>query len=548
MKFTASDFRRRIHSATPNAFKEPQRKQAVTLQKSLLLLLLVFQLVTMVYFSVQKEGFHLDEIYSYGLSNSYYIPFLDRTPEFETEWLDGNTFKDYVIVQPDERFAYDSVIYNQEQDVHPPLFYLLLHTICSIFYGTFSKWTGLGLNLFIFLLIELALFKLAKSLTQDLTAAFFTVAMYGFSIGAVDTITYIRMYALLTLWVILFIYAHRWIWESGKNVVGEATWKDTLLLFLLTVLGTLTQYYFLIFAFFFCGCTCLYLLTSKQWKSMLRYGLFEVLGVVFSGLLFPAMWSHLISGNLGKEMIANMKAGEGWNEHLRKFLDICDQDILFGYWKYIKLIAGIALAVYLVKTLLFNVHLSYAAEEKTLKIWTEPVVDGHLNIQFSSPASMVWVMAITCVCYIATIARIAPWQADRYIMCIFPCIAFFAILLLYTILPKRIRTVRVHAFMLALLLLLSARSYQSGKMGYLEIGSTERTEKWRNMQNCRSLLCIRTPGGTCISRMSLWNTQKSFSAIWTIYPHWRMRPRTETYLAGIFCISNLETMKRLSPR
>ena len=40
----------------------------------------------------------------------------------------------------DNRFNYASVYYNQIQDVHPPLFYMLVHTISSIFNNTFSKY------------------------------------------------------------------------------------------------------------------------------------------------------------------------------------------------------------------------------------------------------------------------------------------------------------------------------------------------------------------------------------------------------------------------
>ena len=33
-------------------------------------------------------------------------------------------------------------------DVHPPLFYIVLHTICSCFSGSFSKWFGIIPNIF----------------------------------------------------------------------------------------------------------------------------------------------------------------------------------------------------------------------------------------------------------------------------------------------------------------------------------------------------------------------------------------------------------------
>lgn len=83
------------------------------------------------WWAVRKEGFFLDEIYSYGLANSSYVPFLS--------WLHGgeqvangklpeavftqSEFLNYVAPQESTRFDYASVYYNQTQDVHPPLFY-----------------------------------------------------------------------------------------------------------------------------------------------------------------------------------------------------------------------------------------------------------------------------------------------------------------------------------------------------------------------------------------------------------------------------------------
>ena len=76
------------------------------------------------WWAVRKEGFFLDEIYSYGLANSSYVPFLS--------WLHGgeqvangklpeavftqSEFLNYVAPQGSTRFDYASVYYNQTQD------------------------------------------------------------------------------------------------------------------------------------------------------------------------------------------------------------------------------------------------------------------------------------------------------------------------------------------------------------------------------------------------------------------------------------------------
>ena len=79
------------------------------------------------WWAVRKEGFFLDEIYSYGLANSSYAPFLNWYYNGEHSF-DGNLpeavfeqqdFVNYISVQKNDRFNYASVYYNQTQEIHP---------------------------------------------------------------------------------------------------------------------------------------------------------------------------------------------------------------------------------------------------------------------------------------------------------------------------------------------------------------------------------------------------------------------------------------------
>lgn len=75
---------------------------------------------------MEKSGYFLDEIYSYGLSNSYEAPFLRLSVMGGTitdKTITSEAALDCLAVDPDgsDAFAYGSVLYNQSQDVHPPL-------------------------------------------------------------------------------------------------------------------------------------------------------------------------------------------------------------------------------------------------------------------------------------------------------------------------------------------------------------------------------------------------------------------------------------------
>ena len=81
----------------------------------ILIALVMSQVIVMLWFGMHKKGFHVDEIFSYGLSNSYFKPFLQSEPEFGKRLYSSYELQDYLVVNNDEKFEYASVIYNQEQ-------------------------------------------------------------------------------------------------------------------------------------------------------------------------------------------------------------------------------------------------------------------------------------------------------------------------------------------------------------------------------------------------------------------------------------------------
>ena len=72
----------------------------------------VIQTLMMVFWGTQKKGFYVDELWSYGLANSYYHPHVFWEDALEDQWQPGEYFKEYIEVEPDQRFRYDSVVYN----------------------------------------------------------------------------------------------------------------------------------------------------------------------------------------------------------------------------------------------------------------------------------------------------------------------------------------------------------------------------------------------------------------------------------------------------
>lgn len=272
----------------------------------LLILLIVIQLFRVIYvFNFEKEGYHSDELWCYGLANSYYDPFifsngscfdfdnLDYRHNFN-EWLDGSVYRDYIEVGDNDRFAYGSVIYNQSKDQLPPFHYILLHTICSFFPNTFSMWYGLSINLFMLIFTNLFLYLLARKLFKSEYMAILTVGFYGFGIGALQTFMYIRMYATVTFFVVLLTYLH------AKMLLDEQyNLKVWIALFIATALGGLTHYVFLFYAFFMAAFFCFFYLFSKKIKRLFFYATSMLAGVGGVLAVFPYAIEQL-TGNREK--------------------------------------------------------------------------------------------------------------------------------------------------------------------------------------------------------------------------------------------------------
>ncbi|MDE6973708.1 MAG: hypothetical protein K2P38_11500 [Lachnospiraceae bacterium] len=107
--------------------------------------LLILELAVLFYYGNQKAGFHEDELYTYYSSNKTAGLFVN-----DRQWMERDELRNDFVVLPGEGFRYDVVWQMQSWDVHPPLYYFLFHTVCSLFPGVFSKWLGIGLNLLFF--------------------------------------------------------------------------------------------------------------------------------------------------------------------------------------------------------------------------------------------------------------------------------------------------------------------------------------------------------------------------------------------------------------
>ena len=279
-------------------------KEAVKKHGPLLLTLAVILAVCLL-FAQRKNGMFIDEIYTYGLSNSHYAPFLEDVAggELEGAVLTRQDLLDYVTVGEDEFFDLGSVYYNQVHDVHPPLYYWLFHLASCLTPGVFSKWTGLILDLVLYFLTLIALYRLCLRLFGSRAAALASLLLYGLSGLGLATMLMIRMYVLITLFSVLLA-----LWITRLMEDGRLRWS--ILAGLTIFLGLMTQYYFVFYAFFVCAAFVFYAAVKKRWKDLGLFALCAFAGVGLLLVAFPACITHLtadklVSGGNALEQLAD---------------------------------------------------------------------------------------------------------------------------------------------------------------------------------------------------------------------------------------------------
>jgi len=245
-------------------------------------------------FCVQKQGFHYDEYYSYYSTN-----ITAGSHVYDREWRTGSDIKNEFMALQGDSLNLGLVKLNQSFDVHPPLYYFCLRIVSVLSKGVFSKWQGLAINLIFYFVCLILLWKISDIFGNgNKYINLFTMLMFVLSPGYLSTVTFIRMYVMLTaicfgvlLLTMKAMQKDRWDWIH--IFIPSA---------LLAFAGFMTHYYFMIFMFFLAAYTCIYLVIRKETRiKAFIYGGSVCAGMVAAVLYYPACISHIFSGYRGKE-------------------------------------------------------------------------------------------------------------------------------------------------------------------------------------------------------------------------------------------------------
>lgn len=414
-------------------------------------------------FEFLKEGFHSDEVWSYGLANSYYEPFIYDTPDhteninFE-EWITGDIFKEYLTVDDNHRFRYDSVFFNQSKDNHPPLYYILLHTICSFFPENLSIWYGFSINILAYILTVLFLFFLVRNVTENNISGFVCCVWYSFSAGALNTFVYVRMYALLSMFAVISLYLHQRLFYSG-NIK-----KYGILLSLTLLAGSLTHHFFMVYEAAVAVFFCFYYISKKKYKLLISYSAYMIISAGVSIAVFPATISHIFNGKIHEP-----KYTPAWQIILTFN---CLFRELFGF--ELPVILSFSPAAVLIAALCIVLILSPLAFLLRKNIFIIKTFDYLCNLPRRFPEKirninlMIPVMIFSSLCIVLltalTVSQITmSYSADRYIFFIYPVFCGFVVSII-TVLLKKLKNSKLNFLVLAMLcgFMCIASNFKSG--------------------------------------------------------------------------------------
>ncbi len=342
-----------------------------------------------------KEGYHMDELLSFELANARYNPWIvptqpegrlakfvreeiqgDSFPETvsnltetvkdvlqnrrnskllsykadvyeEPVWISAEQFRDYVTVDGDDAFDYLSVYFNVKDDNHPPVHFMLLHTMSSLFGGTLSPWLGcfinlvcLGITLWLLLRLGRQLADIFSMRERGRQLGILAVLLYGLSTGALATVLLIRMYGLLSCLCVALLSVHVEKWKDhGFDRKNKG-------LIAVTVLGFLTQYFFLFYCILLAAVTAAGLLCGKRTRELWIYVRSMILAAVIGLALFPFAVADVFSSGRGTEALDNLASGfSGYGARLLSFAKIVADRTVGGPLLAAACLAGVVLAV-----------------------------------------------------------------------------------------------------------------------------------------------------------------------------------------------------------
>lgn len=376
---------------------------------SLFIIILILQIIAIVYSTSKREYYHIDELYSYGLIQ-YDKAFIFDNEDFYNTWHSSEYFKDYLITSEENKLDFSAVYKNQIEDVHPPVYYLLLRIANTFNIGRFSIWPGTILNIIIFIFSSIILYLISKNILKNDYCALLVCFISGFSLASIETVMYNRMYQLLILNILILIY-----WHIKKMEVSQLNLKDLIPLCIMVILGFLTHYYYVIIAVILYIMYMFKYIKARQIKEAIKYTLTLFASALISIIIFPYSINHIFFGYRGKEVLSSNNFSNVIYKLIEN-LNIINKEFFNGYIFIILLIFIIALIIVTIKYVKTKRNeifengqtIKYIAIPTILYILIASILSPYCDLRYMMP-----VIPITFLCILYVLYNLISYIVDK---------------------------------------------------------------------------------------------------------------------------------------
>lgn len=265
---------------------------------SILSAILILTSIVSIIHLKDKSQYHFDEIYTYKTIALFPSPLIER---YFDKWLSNNNInQDIFIINENQKHKYGRVAEVTKFDVHPPLYYWSMHFLGSIFESRFQgKYIAGFLNIVCYLAGSYLFYAIAKRVYENKYVSLAALFCYSISIATISNIIWARMYSMAIFSSLLFTYSLIRIISDKKY-----SFRRWFLYIFSFIIGALTHYYFLIYAFIilFVSAIILFAKALKRYnRSKLKIGINKIFKILFATiagwlvalLIFPQAIIHL---------------------------------------------------------------------------------------------------------------------------------------------------------------------------------------------------------------------------------------------------------------
>jgi hypothetical protein len=349
--------------------------------------------------------------------------FYDETTSFVTSSLSSyriqsnNQLSSSMVVSPENRWRF-AFVSTHGGDYNPHFFYLQLHAIASLFPNTFSKWFAL-INLFWFMLTGIVLYFLSRLILKNDLTAILPTLLWGFSGATVSMAYYIRAYATVCFFAVLFIYLSCLLINKDKSNI-----KLYIFLAITMFFGMFSHYYFLIWAFFICVFAGIYLLFVRRHNDVFKYATAIVLGIGLNFLLFyNLLIRHFVRSS--PSAIAGKSLSNFNIDDFIKSITICFKQInLFVFDNSLGIIF-IVLGLILISFVAVFIKKNFKAVDGG---------EGQFSLPFNVNKIVVFdykiiLILATCILYLIVVSHISQFKALRYFYLTTPSLVLLSIII-----------------------------------------------------------------------------------------------------------------------